>query len=72
LSPPDRNLALATTVRTLRGHWIEMRCCRIMSIPLLLIRGPDTDTGRSRTSSSGCAVGSSGRFRDRWSWWRAA
>ena len=32
---PDRALALAATVGTLRGHWIETRCCRAVSIPLL-------------------------------------
>jgi len=34
---PDRMLALAGTIGTLRGHWLEVRCCRCVSIPLLLV-----------------------------------
>jgi len=35
--PPDRALALAATVGTLRDHWIETRCCRMVAIPLRLV-----------------------------------
>ena len=34
---PDRALALAATVATLRGHWIETSCCRHVSIPLVVL-----------------------------------
>src|SRR5271166_1192663 len=37
--PPDRSLALAATVGTLRDRWIETRYCRAVSIPLRLVAG---------------------------------
>ncbi|HKM65134.1 MAG TPA: hypothetical protein VJY39_21860 [Acidisphaera sp.] len=36
-APPDRTLARAATVGTLRAHWLETRCCRSVSLPLQVI-----------------------------------
>jgi hypothetical protein len=39
-APYDRSLALACQVRTLRAFWLEVRCCRGVSLlPLQLMAG---------------------------------
>ena len=37
--PGDRAILLACSVRTLRGFWIEARCCRTVFLPLRLMAG---------------------------------
>jgi len=40
--PPDRALALACSIRTLRHLWLHIRCCGSATIPLQIVRRTGT------------------------------